>query len=49
MSLKTKDIVGSGKYLDGPVVIPEEDTSIGVSGSARRMKSWDQIHEGLTQ
>lgn len=48
MTFKTRDIVGLGKHDEDPVVIPEEeDTNVG--GSARRIKTWDEICKGLYQ
>lgn len=43
-NLKIKNIMGSGKHLEDPIVIIEEDTSIGPSKSARIMKNSDEIH-----
>lgn len=45
MTLKTRDIVGPGKYLEDPIVILVEDNSIGV----RIIKRLDEICKGLSQ
>lgn len=49
MNLKTRHIMGPRKHAEDPVVIPEEDTSIRSSWSAKRMKSYDEICKGLSQ
>ena len=50
MTLKTKNFVGPGKNFDDPHVISEEEKPtppIGVT--AKKMKSWKKIQNGLTQ
>lgn len=49
MFLKTREIVGPIKLHDDQVIIPEEDTIDGGSGSARRLERCDELCKGLFQ
>lgn len=43
LNLKTRDIMGSRKHPEDPLVIPEEDTTLHDIGSDKRSKSWVNI------
>lgn len=47
MTLKTHGIMGPMKHVQDPVVIPEEEDTVG--GSAKRNKTWDEIQKSMSQ
>lgn len=46
MTLKMKDTTGPGKHPENPIVTTEDDISIGLSKSARRMKNCNENDKG---